>query len=684
MADSRVEVDISVIGNALDSLKKISTSVNTLEKDMVKFSGNASSAFNTFKGVLGAEAVTKSLSTLTSLARGLFDTFITEGVDAAQATEDALNQLNRALAASGNYSKKASDDFVQFANSIQATTKFGDDAVLTAGALIGSLTNLSGKALRDATQSALDLSAALGIDLDSAARLVGKAAEGNVDAFKRYGLEIKKGNTDAQTLSNTLTVLNSKFGGAAVAQVNTFSGATTQLDNIFQDLTKEFGYAIIQNRAVIDTLKTAGQIVNEFTNEIAGNKQGLKTLVAEGLILAIQATNVFIVSLDALGRLGTAAFRALETAALATMSSITNILGLFSSEFKKTSDILNVQAQESAASVSKAFTEDTKLGDIAVLFARLEESATGGLDAIKSGADAAKEPVNGLKNSVQELTKEQLAAVEAGKKLAESLTSGTPATEAESGIDALKLKREADLITDEEYYAGAKELREKQFLDEQATLQAAQDADKEFTDKALAAKLASYDKYKKDEEKLGIEQVKTDKLRNEQRAQNFRSTMGTISTLMSSTSEELFRIGQAAAIATAIIDGIAAVQVALKSAPPPINFALAGIVGAVAAVNVAKIASTPPPKLAGGIDEVPAGFEGDRFPAFLNSGERVVPKNTNQDLKGFLSDSQGLRGIMASIDSKLDRLSNQIVVNVGSREIVNEIRSALDGGRVLA
>ena len=38
------------------------------------------------------------------------------------------------------------------------------------------------------------------------------------------------------------------------------------------------------------------------------------------------------------------------------------------------------------------------------------------------------------------------------------------------------------------------------------------------------------------------------------------------------------------------IDGVVAVQKALASAPPPFNFILAGIVGAAAAVNVAKIA----------------------------------------------------------------------------------------------
>lgn len=66
---------------------------------------------------------------------------------------------------------------------------------------------------------------------------------------------------------------------------------------------------------------------------------------------------------------------------------------------------------------------------------------------------------------------------------------------------------------------------------------------------------------------------------------------GSLATLTRSSSEELRAIGKAAAIIQATIDGVLAVQKALASAPPPINFALAAAVGAAAAVNVAEIAA---------------------------------------------------------------------------------------------
>lgn len=75
---------------------------------------------------------------------------------------------------------------------------------------------------------------------------------------------------------------------------------------------------------------------------------------------------------------------------------------------------------------------------------------------------------------------------------------------------------------------------------------------------------------------------------------------GNLSSLMSSGNKELFHIGRASAIAEATIAGILAVQKALSSAPPPLNYALAASVGIATALNVSKIAQTPPPQYAVG------------------------------------------------------------------------------------
>ena len=87
----------------------------------------------------------------------------------------------------------------------------------------------------------------------------------------------------------------------------------------------------------------------------------------------------------------------------------------------------------------------------------------------------------------------------------------------------------------------------------------------------------------------------------EQRLSGTRKLFGELSQLATSENKKLAAIGKAAAITQATIDGVLGVQKALASAPPPINFALAAAVGAVAAANVAQIASTR--RLGGDLNE---------------------------------------------------------------------------------
>lgn len=69
------------------------------------------------------------------------------------------------------------------------------------------------------------------------------------------------------------------------------------------------------------------------------------------------------------------------------------------------------------------------------------------------------------------------------------------------------------------------------------------------------------------------------------------SILGQLSKLQQSKNREIAAFGKAAAIAQATIDGYRAVQAALVGPPgPPWSFAIAGVTGAMAAANVAKIA----------------------------------------------------------------------------------------------
>lgn len=83
---------------------------------------------------------------------------------------------------------------------------------------------------------------------------------------------------------------------------------------------------------------------------------------------------------------------------------------------------------------------------------------------------------------------------------------------------------------------------------------------------------------------------KVDQQAADQRLKGASDFFGTLATLQSSSNKKIAAIGRAAAITQATIDGILAVQKALASYPPPLNYAMAAAVGVAAAANVAKIA----------------------------------------------------------------------------------------------
>ncbi len=152
---------------------------------------------------------------------------------------------------------------------------------------------------------------------------------------------------------------------------------------------------------------------------------------------------------------------------------------------------------------------------------------------------------------------------------------------------------------------------------------------------------------------------------NKERVQNLQSTLNTIATLSDSGNKTLAAIGKAAAISTATIDGIVAVQKALASAPPPANYALAAAVGAATAANVAKIAGVKFQD--GGI--VGATNGPDNQLAAIRTGEMVLNAEQQKNLFDMINNG-GVGG--------------DIIVQVDGREIARAVRNQVNAGFRLA
>jgi len=156
----------------------------------------------------------------------------------------AVNKLNAALKTQGVYTAALSGELQRFATELQRQTTFSDEAILSAQALFTTF-GLAGSEMKRATQAAVDLSAGLGIDLTTSAMLVGKAFTGSTEMLSRYGIRIAENIPASERFSEVLRQINDRFGGRAVAELDSYQGRIQNLKNRFDDIKEQIGEALI-------------------------------------------------------------------------------------------------------------------------------------------------------------------------------------------------------------------------------------------------------------------------------------------------------------------------------------------------------------------------------------------------------------------------------------------------------
>ena len=657
MAANEIKVKLTVEGNAKKEIVAAAKSVDDFAKSAKKSLSGATQAFATFAGVVGAQIFTKAIGTAFDASKKLFNLFIVDGIKAAQVQEDAINQLNTALKASGIFTDEVSQSLQNYASELQATTKFGDEAILQTQGLIQSLGQLDEKGLKRATKATLDLSAALGIDLNAAALLVGKAAAGEVSSFSRYGLVIKKGADNADTFAKALDAINDKFGGAAAAQIETFSGAVAQVSNLFGDLQETIGEAITKNEVIIAVFNEFGQVLGGLQNGLTTNKEGLRDFVNNGVIFAIQSLGFFVEAIQTVQVWLLTLYKAVLTVKAGYIGLDAFIRGG-----------MDAAVEATAKTAEEVIALERQIKEI--------ENGEGSLQVIIDKVKELEEVA--VETAEKEVERQEVAEEQHERKLART----DELTDAE-----LERKEAVDKKVDSIVQASK---TEQELLDEQFRF-ILKDKNRRLlsTDKLYKAEAALLKKQHALDKKAKDNQEKFDETNRNKALQGTSQFFGNLSSLQSSKSKELFEIGKAAAIAQTITDTYRGAQGAftsLSSIPfvgPALGIAAAASAIIAGMVRVNQIRSQQF-QAKEGITDVPGPRgAGDIVPALLSPGERVVDAGTNEGLKSFLGEQAGTRSILNSINENLQNLNNQVVVNVGGEEIVNELLDQQRAGRSL-
>lgn len=171
---------------------------------------------------------------------------IRESVELAQQQELAERKLEAALLATGRSAEISSQRIKDLASELQGVTTYGDEATLEAAALAQTLGNFNQRQLTQIIPRIQDMASALGMDLNSAARLVGQTIGGTTNTLTRYGVQIDNSLQGSERFDAVVGQLTSKFGGFSRELADTAAGSMQQLENAIGDLKEGFGQALLE------------------------------------------------------------------------------------------------------------------------------------------------------------------------------------------------------------------------------------------------------------------------------------------------------------------------------------------------------------------------------------------------------------------------------------------------------
>jgi phage-related minor tail protein len=174
-----------------------------LNKTVQKESSVSSAAVASFIGNFASTAALNAIGAVRDAIGAVFAN-IKGGIDDAIQADAAVNKFNIALANTGKFSSEASQGFQDFADKFERSTGIAEESVLSVASKIQAFGKLTPEELQKATEAAADLSAATGVDFETAGNLFAKASQGNVEALKKLGLQVEDtGNAqrDLQQLS---------------------------------------------------------------------------------------------------------------------------------------------------------------------------------------------------------------------------------------------------------------------------------------------------------------------------------------------------------------------------------------------------------------------------------------------------------------------------------------------------
>lgn len=235
-----------------DEAKKSQSASSGAAGGLKGMSGSAASASSSLLKTVGAiTATVAAAKVLINVSKQL----INEYVEA----EKVSNRLNAVWANVGSTTGKSADEMNEYADALEKQTYFSAESIKEAGLLLAATQSLTDEGFDRALQASMDLAAALGEDVTSAAQTLARAVqdpEAALSRLKAIGVNFTEAekqqiqqlieankNYEAQAL--ILEKIEDRYGGVAQAINDTPSGKLDNIKDALSDIRKNLGGALL-------------------------------------------------------------------------------------------------------------------------------------------------------------------------------------------------------------------------------------------------------------------------------------------------------------------------------------------------------------------------------------------------------------------------------------------------------
>lgn len=552
---------------------------------------------------IGAAAATVAIGALTAV--------MWKGITVANVQEDAETKLTAALG-------RRSQALLDQASAIQQVTKFGDESVIAAQAMIASFVKEE-EQIKAATAASVDLAAAKGMDLVNAADLVSKTLGSSTNALARYGIEVKGAVGSTERLKSLTEGISKVFGGQAAAQALTYSGRITQMSNAFGDMLEEIGFVVTKNKFLNQAINEGTKIFAGFAQQIKDNRLFLMGLAKDGFEAIVSGIGVALEVMRFFhnGWLGLK----LVMAAVALVASDTLRFINEAIRFILTPLDLIFDAAVKLGTIDvnpfDSMIEGTK--QLQVASREMGASILNDIEVVNGRYDTATQTVKNFQGAIAGFKAEGLALPEAGAGVAAPEEEESPATqlaqkEADKiiAIQAAKFQRLTDMRQEfglsEEERANLNAFRQlEEFEADRIRLEENNLLTAELKEQFRQAEIdivslhqAKLTEINATEEAKRLASIqKTEKMIADAKQKGFGMASQFMNNLLMATgshSKSMFKIMKVFAIAQAVVDGKAAAVGAYKIGAsiggPPLGSAFAAAAIAATGAQIAQINAT--------------------------------------------------------------------------------------------